>query len=141
LLGDVGLTNVNYANWGLSADGKPVCIDYAYIFPVSMDLFKCVSCGRKTMAINSSFTEYTCTYCKHVYQDRELRSKISQAERLKLFQNVKGIEMKEPTELHEIDQQYIPIDNNPDLPDPYMTAVNSAYHLLADGKISSFFDD
>jgi len=140
LLGDVGLTNVNYANWGLNQEGKPVCIDYAYIFPVSMNIFKCVNCGNKAMSLNSSFTEYTCMHCKRVYQDRELRSKISQQERLKLFENVKGIKLTKPVEEHPVDAQYIPIDTNPDLPDPYQTAVNAANHLMAMGKISTFFD-
>ena len=37
---DVGIIDKNYANWGLNAKGEPVCIDYAYLFPVSMNIFK-----------------------------------------------------------------------------------------------------
>ena len=139
LLGDVGLTKTNYANWGLNASGKPVCIDYAYIFPVSMDIFKCVICGSKNMILDSSFSRYKCAHCQHEYEDRDLRSKISQEARLKLFQNVDGIEMTKEVEEHEIDQKYIKIDNNPDLPDPYETAYNVANHLMATGKYTNWY--
>ena len=139
LLGDVGLTKTNYANWGLSASGKPVCIDYAYIFPVSMDIFKCVICGSKNMTMDTSFSRYKCANCQHEYEDRDLRSKISQEERLKLFQNVDGIEMTKEVEEHEVDQKFIKIDSNPDLPDPYETAYNVANHLMATGKYTNWY--
>lgn len=128
LLGDVGLTRINYANWGLSGDGRPLCIDYAYIFPASMDLFKCI-CGNKSMAVSNDFTSYQCTVCKKKYEDRDLRAKISQQERLRLFENVSGIMMKDESELHPVDQKYIKVDDNPDLPNPYETAINVAKHM------------
>lgn len=130
LLGDVGLTKVNYANWGISPDGRPVCIDYAYIFPASMDLFKCI-CGNKTMTFtDNSFTSYKCTACGHTYEDREIRTKISQQERLKLFENVSGIEMMKDTEVHEIDPKYIKPETNPDFPDVYESAMVVANKLI-----------
>jgi len=128
LLGDVGITRVNFANWGLSGDGKPKCIDYAYIFPASLDLFKCI-CGNKTMTISNDFTSYKCTACNKRYEDRELRMRISQQERLRLFENVSGICMKEETEMHPVDPKYIKVDDNPDLPNPYETAINVAKHM------------
>ena len=93
LLGDVGLTRINYANWGLSPDGRPVCIDYAYIFPASLDLFKCICGSHKMTFYDTTYSSYKCVECGRKYEDRELRSKISQQERLRLFENVHGIEM------------------------------------------------
>jgi len=119
LLGDVGITSINYANWGIF-NGRPVCIDYAYIFPVSMDIFECVQCGNKDMRFSGSdFTKYQCSKCYRTYTDRELRSRISNEERLRLFSNVlnNGIEMSEPIEEHDApvrESTYI----NPSAPDP-----------------------
>lgn len=94
LLGDVGITSINYANWGM-LNGKPVCIDYAYIFPTSMDLFSCVDCGNKAMKFTGNdYTKYQCTVCQKVYDDREIRSRISNQERLKLFSDVSGNSIK-----------------------------------------------
>lgn len=119
LLGDVGLTKKNYANWGLTPDGKPVCIDYAYIFPVGMDIFKCL-CGNSTMIFaDSTFNSYKCPECNRRYSDSELRAQISQKERLQLFENVSGIEMHESIEMHKIDDKYIQVDDNVNAPDPY----------------------
>lgn len=110
LLGDVGITAKNYANWGLMHD-RPVCIDYAYIFPVSMNIFRCI-CGYKEMSFtDTTFTTYRCSNpnCKMTYTDRELRSKITQDERLKLFTNTSAdsILMTQPTQDIEVKDELI----------------------------------
>ena len=141
LIGDVGLVEKNYGNWGINAQGKPVCIDYAYIFPVSMDLFKCYGCNNKTMVMNSSFSEYTCTNCGRKYEDSSLRATITQQERLKLFSSIEGLEMHEPVISKEIEvDSYDTFRNNPDMPDPYETAFTVANMLLNNGRIRNFDD-
>lgn len=134
LLGDVGITQKNYANWGLLA-GRPVCIDYAYIFPVSMDVFTCI-CGNKEMSFtDTSYTEYQCTNpkCKMTYTDRDLRSKISQDERLRLFQNVSNnaIEIQNPIKEVDVPDYLVTRDVDPDMPDPYqvMASVNRQWGI------------
>jgi hypothetical protein len=124
LLGDVGITRQNYANWGISQEtGKIKCIDYAYIFPSSMDLFKCI-CGNTSMTFaKRDFSSYKCTKCGKEYADRELRAKISTAERMRLFNNVKGIRMTEEYEMHPVDPKYIKINTNPDMPSPYCGVI------------------
>ena len=127
LLGDVGLTSHNYANWGLG--GRPVCIDYAYLFPASLDMFKCI-CGNRTMTFaNGDFSTYKCTKCGKLYEDRELRARISRDERMRLFNNVKGINMTEEFESHPVDPKYIKFESKPDDPNPYDVAVNVDEHL------------
>lgn len=129
LLGDVGISSVNFANWGLAPGGRPVCIDYAYIFPVGINVFKCI-CGNQSMEFaTGDFTKYRCTKCKKEYEDRELRAKISPDERARLFKNVNGLEMREAVEEHPVDPKYISYDNNPDSPDPYSVAINVSDHL------------
>ena len=130
LLGDVGITSINYANWGLLF-GKPVCIDYAYIFPVSMDVFTCV-CGHKEMEFtDETYTTYRCTSCKTEYTDRDLRSKISQAERLRLFQNVSDNAIGMTTSILEmdVDDYLVHQDIDPDMPNPVdvISAANARW--------------
>lgn len=120
LLGDVGFNRINYANWGMLG-GNPVCIDYAYIFPASMDLFKCI-CGCKRMTFtDDSYSTYKCVECGRQYEDRDLRAKISQDDRLRLFNNVEGIEMHSAEEEHMAAAKYLPRNTNPDQPDPDIT--------------------
>ena len=123
LLGDVGMTDYNYANWGLAPGGNPVCIDYAYIFPADLDLFKCI-CGSKRLDPVSNFSKYKCAICGHVYEDREIRARISKETRIKLFENAGGIVMTEPTETHPVDPKYIKYDDGPNAADPYEVAYN-----------------
>lgn len=129
LLGDVGMSNYNYANWGLAPGGKPVCIDYAYIFPSSLNLFECI-CGNGAMEfVGNSYTKYRCTKCKHEYEDRDLRARISKEERLRLFNNVSGIKMKDIYETHPIDDKYVKYSTDPDDPDIYDVAMTVSDHL------------
>jgi hypothetical protein len=131
LIGDVGIVEKNYANWGVNSKGEAVCIDYAYIFPVTMDLFKCV-CENKVLVMDSSFSEYTCPVCNRKYADSALRSTITQQERLRLFNNIEGVEMTTPMEQKEIEidpmEKYA---NNPDMPDPFKAALCVADSILA----------
>ncbi len=135
LLGDVGFNRVNYANWGMLGN-EPVCIDYAYIFPASMDLFKCI-CGCKRMKFtDDSYSAYKCTECGREYEDRDLRAKISQEERLKLFKNVEGILMHKPIEQHPIPEKYMSKEVRPDAPDPYRVTMDVVN--MKNGKNSWF---
>ena len=112
LLGDVGITKKNFANWGL-LHGKPVCIDYAYIFPGEMKLFQCI-CGNDNLDINrSDFSSYTCTNpdCRKKFSDSELRARIPNSKRHALFSAVEGISMKEEFEIHDVDPKYIKQSN------------------------------
>lgn len=132
LLGDVGLSKVNYANWGLSPDGRPVCIDYAYIFPAEMKLFQCV-CGCKSLTnYDNSYTAYKCPQCGKKYEDRDIRSRISLKTRQSLFNSTEGIEMTEPVEEHEVNARYIKPDTNPDAPNPYEVAMTVAERIFSE---------
>lgn len=138
LLGDVGLSKVNYANWGLSG-GRPVCIDYAYIFPAEMKLFRCV-CGSKNLITrDNSYTAYKCPQCGKQYEDRDIRSRISLSTRQTLFNNTDGILMKDAVEYHEIDPKYVRPETNPDMPDPYETAAAIASRRFA--ATGSYYGD
>lgn len=106
LLGDVGITKKNYANWGL-LNGKPVCIDYAYIFPAEWKLFKCI-CGNDNLNImTDSYSSYKCPKCGKVFTDSELRSRISNNKRHELFSKVEGIKMSKEYEMHDVPMKYI----------------------------------
>lgn len=125
LLGDVGLTAKNYANWGVLM-GKPVCIDYAYIFPADMDLFTCSICGSSAMCFtDNTYSEYKCSECGEKYPDRYLRMRISNDQRFRLFKNVSenSLRMTESQEIHEVSDAYLIQKRDPDEPDPFLAAA------------------
>lgn len=129
LLGDVGLNQYNYANWGMSPEGEPKCIDYAYVFPAGLEMFKCI-CGNTAMVMDGNYSEYKCSKCGRKYQDRELRARISKEERMRLFDNVSGILMSHPVEEHDIDDKYIVYKREPDEPDLYRSSMTAVDHMF-----------
>lgn len=63
LIGDVGITPNNYANWGLRVGtDDPVCLDFAYVYEVSSELFICKNCKANAMLVpNKDFTKLHCS--------------------------------------------------------------------------------
>lgn len=117
MLGDVGITKKNYANWGL-LNGHVVCIDYAYIFPAEMKLFECI-CGNPNLEIiRDSYSSYKCPKCGKIFSDSELRARISNTRRHELFSTVEGIQMSEEYETHTVDAKYEK-HNGVYIPTPY----------------------
>jgi len=134
LLGDVGYVMKNSANWGISPDGRPVCIDYAYIFPASFNLFTC-ECGSNDMTFtDTTFHMYKCLKCNTVYPDTDLRMHISQERRFELFNNTRGILMSKVYEEHPIELSNVKIVTSPDMPLP------TDYKIPEHYKHSSIFN-
>ena len=80
LIGDVGITMKNYANWGLRIGyDDPVCLDFAYVYEVSSKLFVCQQCHTGAMLIpNKDFTELYCSNpnCGKKFNFEEIRRRI-----------------------------------------------------------------
>lgn len=80
LIGDVGITRKNYANWGLRVGSDvPVCLDFAYVYEVKSELFICRYCKNNSMLLpNSDFTELYCPApgCGRKYTFEDIRAKL-----------------------------------------------------------------
>lgn len=80
LIGDVGISPINYSNWGLRiGTDEPVCLDFAYVYDVSSELFLCRHCNNGTMLVpNKDFTELICPNkgCGRKYLFADIRAKI-----------------------------------------------------------------
>lgn len=80
LIGDVGITSKNYSNWGLRiGTHEPVCLDFAYVYDVSSELFLCRYCNTGAMLVpNRDFTHLQCPNpgCGKVYMFEDIRGLI-----------------------------------------------------------------
>jgi len=78
LIGDVGITPNNYANWGQRVGSEePVCLDFAYVYDVGSDLLLCHSCKNNSMLVpNKDFTELYCSSCGKKYKFEDIRGRI-----------------------------------------------------------------
>lgn len=118
LLGDVGITRKNYANWGFRGN-HAVCIDYAYVIPASLYTFRCI-CGESDIAItDNTFTAYKCLSCGRVIEDSALRKRISPDIRLRMLENATrgSILMTGPTIDKELPDEMVDHTYSPDDPD------------------------
>lgn len=80
LIGDVGVTQKNYANWGLRiGSDSPVCLDFAYVYDVSSELFVCRKCKSNSMLVpDKDFVKLMCPAkgCGAVYEFSDIRRRI-----------------------------------------------------------------
>lgn len=78
MIGDVGITKKNYANWGIRiGTTDPVCLDFAYVYDVSSDIMVCHACHNNTiLSPTSDFVSLKCSSCGKVYQFHEIRRRI-----------------------------------------------------------------
>lgn len=78
LIGDVGISKNNYANWGkrIGSD-SPVCLDFAYAYNVTSKLFICHNCKAHSMLIpNEDYTQLICPTCNKAYRFEEIRARL-----------------------------------------------------------------
>lgn len=77
LIGDVGIDQTNYVNWGFRDDQSIVILDYAYIYSVAFKQFTCSCSPTSMLYYNKDYTKLVCNTCGKVYTFREIRKKIS----------------------------------------------------------------
>lgn len=77
MIGDVGLTSKNYANWGFRDNGEIVILDYAYIYSVSFKQFVCSCDNNSILYYDRDFVNLICPRCGKKYSFSQLRKKIS----------------------------------------------------------------
>ena len=80
LIGDVGISEKNYSNWGLRIGTRePVCLDFAYVYSVSSSLFICHYCQTNSMLTpDRDFSGLYCSNpsCGKKYSFENIRQKI-----------------------------------------------------------------
>ena len=120
LIGDVGINPQNYGNWGLRmGSNEPVCLDFAYIYSVSSELFKCIDpkCGG-IMVPDEDFFALYCNSCKKKYTFQDIRARLgNDIHSLEIGDLTKeGYELTESGVVRELDPErsnYLLKDNQP----------------------------
>lgn len=111
LIGDVGISSKNFKNWGIrTGTNEPVCLDYAYVYDVSSELFLCRACNNNSMLVpNKDFTELYCPSpgCGKHYTFEDIRARLSDEAHLKEIGDLseEGYRMYDTNVLTELDEQ------------------------------------
>ena len=77
LIGDVGVSSVNYVNWAYRDDGSLVILDYAYIYSVKFRTFDCGCRPGAMLHYDKDFNNLICPVCGKKHSFKEIRKRIS----------------------------------------------------------------
>jgi hypothetical protein len=78
VFGDVGIVKRNFANWGLRIGrDEPVCLDFAYVYALTSELFLCTSCTARAILISTdNYSAMRCPVCNKVFSFEDIRRRI-----------------------------------------------------------------
>lgn len=76
LIGDIGITTKNYGNFGIRLNGEVVIIDYAYVYNVNSDVFRCKK-DMSNLEYDSNYEYLICPECGSRYSFIDIRRKIT----------------------------------------------------------------
>lgn len=77
LIGDMGISDKNYANWGYrtTGDKEVVILDFAYIYSLSYRVFRC-PCGGILNYDDQDYNYLRCPNCNKTYSFWDVRKRI-----------------------------------------------------------------
>lgn len=77
LVGDIGISTVNYMNWGVRDDGSICSLDFAYIYEISSTAFICTCSAHPMVEYDADYNLLVCPACKKKYTFSQKRKRIS----------------------------------------------------------------
>lgn len=109
MVGDVGISSKNYANWGYRDDGSICILDYAYIYSVSYKQFTCSCDGTSILYYDNDFNNLICPTCGKKYPFSQLRRKISRKDQDEEIGDVtkRGYVIHKPEEVLEFNHEFV----------------------------------
>lgn len=76
-VGDVGINDKNYGNWGKRVDGTICMLDFAYIYNVTFKLFVCACDGESMLFYDDNYEKLICPRCGRKYSFGEIRQRVT----------------------------------------------------------------
>lgn len=109
LIGDVGITSKNYANWGFRDDGSACILDYAYIYSVSYRQFVCSCDNHSILYYDNDFIDMICPRCGKKFSFPQLRKKISRKDQDEEIGDItkKGYVLTEKEQVKEFNHKFV----------------------------------
>lgn len=100
LIGDVGLTTKNFANWGYRDDGSIAMLDFAYIYSSSYRTFLCNCDGETLLRYDKDYVNLICPRCGRRYTFGQIRKKITRKVQEEEIGDIRklGYNLREPIE-------------------------------------------
>ena len=112
LIGDIGVTTENYANWGTRNDGSIAILDFAYIYSLSYQGFKCTCEDEPTLQFDNDFVYLICPICGKKFSFLDIRRRISQTDEINEIGDIRndGYVLHSEEEEVEINEKFSPFE-------------------------------
>lgn len=109
LIGDMGISDKNYANWGYrtTGDKEVVILDFAYIYSLSYSVFRC-PCGGILNYDDADYNYLRCPNCKKNYSFWDVRKRIPRNMEADEIGNMmeRGYILRNVTEIVQLDPNF-----------------------------------
>lgn len=117
-VGDVGIAEKNYVNWGKrqDAEGSICMLDFAYIYNVKYKLMTCTKCGPEAvLKYDKKFVDLVCPYCGSKYTFGNIRRNITREEQKNEIGDIRehGYNLTEAEQEMELVPMFEPKANQP----------------------------
>lgn len=108
-IGDIGYTTKNWQNWGRrKSDHKIGILDFAYIYTVGYDIFRCDCESRAFLQYDKNYINLICPACGKTWTFGQIRKRVSRRQEkaeigdiTKLSYNIHG-----PSEIVDVNHDY-----------------------------------
>lgn len=77
LIGDVGISKINYVNWGTRVDGSICIMDFAYVYDTRLNVFSCDCSEDAILRYDSNYNNLICPLCGKKYDFGQVRRRIT----------------------------------------------------------------
>lgn len=82
LVGDIGISQNNYVNWGIRPDGTIAILDFAYIYSLSYRGFLCTCEDQGVLQYSNDFNYLRCPFCGKKWSFSDIRKRISKQDEI-----------------------------------------------------------
>lgn len=90
LIGDIGITQKNFINWGMRTESDICILDFAYIYSVKYNVFTCPKCkGNSSLIYDENYVNLVCPICGSIYTFADIRKRISKNDEKKEIGDIK----------------------------------------------------
>ena len=88
LIGDIGVSQANYVNWGTRQNGQICIMDFAYIYSLSYRGFQCTCEDHGILEFDQDYNTLVCPFCNKKWEFSDIRRRISKADEEKEIGNI-----------------------------------------------------
>lgn len=110
LVGDIGISQHNYVNWGTRTDGSIAILDFAYIYSLSYKGFVCTCEDEGVLQFDNDYNYLICPICRKKWSFGDVRKRITKQDEINEIGDIMtlGYVLHSQEEEHVIDYSETP---------------------------------